>query len=95
LWDFADLVSYIKLFSGVFFYCSEILFMASKQRFKNWSSVWSFVKLSVLLISKALPLSVEGYGSLVCHWFIYARANHKILLYFDDFEVEGNPGGKL
>jgi hypothetical protein len=41
------------------------------------------------------PTYAEGYGSLVCHWFIYARPNHKILLYFDDFEVEGNPGGKL
>eukprot|EP00090_Calanus_glacialis_P014380 TRINITY_DN23170_c0_g1_i1.p1 TRINITY_DN23170_c0_g1~~TRINITY_DN23170_c0_g1_i1.p1 ORF type:complete len:870 (-),score=100.53 TRINITY_DN23170_c0_g1_i1:1263-3872(-) len=32
-----------------------------------------------------------GYGSLQCHWFIHAKPGHKILLYFDDFEVEGNP----
>jgi len=32
-----------------------------------------------------------GYGSLQCHWFIHVPPGHKILLYFDDFEVEGNP----
>ena len=34
---------------------------------------------------------MPGYGSLQCHWFIHARPGHKILLYFDVFEVEGNP----
>jgi len=32
-----------------------------------------------------------SYGSLQCHWFIHVPPGHKILLYFDDFEVEGNP----
>ena len=26
-----------------------------------------------------------------CHWFIHVRPGHKILLYFEEFEVEGNP----
>ena len=39
-------------------------------------------------------MSYLGYGSLQCHWFIHARPGHKILLYFDDFEVEGNPAGE-
>ena len=37
----------------------------------------------------------SGYGSLQCHWFIHVPPGHKILLYFDDFEVEGNPAGRL
>ena len=38
---------------------------------------------------------LSGYGSLQCHWFIHARPGHKILLYFDVFEVEGNPAGMM
>ena len=38
-------------------------------------------------------LCITGYGSLQCHWFIHVPPGHKILLYFDDFEVEGNPAG--
>jgi len=36
----------------------------------------------------------EGYGSLQCHWFIHARPGHRILLYFEKFEVEGNPADR-
>ena len=34
------------------------------------------------------------FGSKVCHWFVYAKPAHRVLLYFSEFEVEGNPGGK-
>ena len=33
-------------------------------------------------------------GSFQCHWFIYVKPKHKILLYFEDFEVEGKPNGE-
>jgi len=36
--------------------------------------------------------SGRDYGSKVCHWFVYAKPGHRILLYFSEFEVEGNPG---
>jgi len=35
--------------------------------------------------------SGRGSGSKVCHWFVYARPGHRVLLYFSDFEVEGKP----
>ncbi len=34
-------------------------------------------------------------GSFQCHWFIYVKPKHKILLYFEDFEVEGKPNGEF
>ena len=34
-------------------------------------------------------------GSHQCHWFIHVKPRHKILLYFEEFEVEGKPNGKL
>ena len=55
-------------------------------------------KISVLCNSKnkcPMWLMFSGYGSLQCHWFIHVPPGHKILLYFDDFEVEGNPAGRL
>ncbi len=36
----------------------------------------------------------DSGGSIQCHWFIYAQPNHKILMYFEEFEVEGKPNGK-
>ena len=30
-----------------------------------------------------------------CHWFIHVRPGHKVLLYFEEFEVEGKPEGKI
>ena len=36
-----------------------------------------------------LPVSIQ------CNWFIYAQPNHKILMYFEEFEVEGKPNGKF
>jgi len=38
--------------------------------------------------------SGREFGSKVCHWFIYAKPGHKVLLHFTDFEVEGNPGDR-
>ena len=32
-------------------------------------------------------------GSHQCHWFIHVKPRHKILLYFEEFEVEGKPNG--
>ena len=29
-----------------------------------------------------------------CHWFIHVRPGHKVLLYFEEFEVEGKPEGE-
>ena len=37
--------------------------------------------------------SSEG-SSLQCHWFIHVSPGHKIVLYFETFEVEGKPEGK-
>ena len=34
-------------------------------------------------------------GSMQCHWFINASPGHRILLFFETFEVEGKPIGKL
>jgi len=36
--------------------------------------------------------SGKEFGSKVCHWFVYAKPAHRVLLYFSEFEVEGNPG---
>ena len=44
------------------------------------------------LLSK-IYFSAE-FGSKVCHWFVYAKPGHRILLYFSEFEVEGKPNGK-
>ena len=33
-------------------------------------------------------------GSMQCHWFINASPGHRILLFFETFEVEGKPIGK-
>ena len=30
-----------------------------------------------------------------CHWFIHVRPGHKVLLYFEEFEVEGKPEGEF
>ena len=30
-----------------------------------------------------------------CHWFIHVKPGHKVLLYFEEFEVEGKPEGKF
>lgn len=38
--------------------------------------------------------STEGL-SVQCHWFLHASPGHNILLYFEDFEVEGKPNGEL
>ena len=31
--------------------------------------------------------------NIQCHWFINVTPGHRILLYFETFEVEGNPAG--
>ena len=31
--------------------------------------------------------------NIQCHWFIDVTPGHRILLYFETFEVEGNPAG--
>ncbi|XP_023327852.1 dorsal-ventral patterning tolloid-like protein 1 isoform X2 [Eurytemora carolleeae] len=36
--------------------------------------------------------SSKDSGNKVCHWFVYAKPGYRILLYFSNFEVEGNPG---
>ena len=41
------------------------------------------------------PYATSGGDSFSqqCHWFIHVRPNHKVLLYFEEFEVEGKPEG--
>lgn len=36
--------------------------------------------------------STKG-GSIQCNWFINVNPGHKIMLYFETFEVEGKPNG--
>ncbi len=38
--------------------------------------------------------SSSDRGSRECHWFIHVKPRHRILLYFDKFEVEGKPTGQ-
>ncbi|XP_071744912.1 LOW QUALITY PROTEIN: cubilin [Lepeophtheirus salmonis] len=33
-------------------------------------------------------------GNQQCHWFIHVKPRHKILLYFEEFEVEGTPNDR-
>ncbi|XP_059082755.1 cubilin-like isoform X2 [Tigriopus californicus] len=33
-------------------------------------------------------------GNTQCHWFIHVRPNHKILVFFEEFEVEGEPSDR-
>ena len=32
-------------------------------------------------------------ASIQCHWFIHVNPGHKVMMYFETFEVEGNPTG--
>ena len=54
---------------------------------------WEFPSALTWCDVLTIILCITGYGSLQCHWFIHVPPGHKILLYFDDFEVEGNPAG--
>lgn len=32
--------------------------------------------------------------SVQCHWFVHVKPNHKVMLYFEEFEVEGKPNDR-
>lgn len=46
------------------------------------------------------PNFPDNYGapdktdSSYCDWYIQVKPYHKVLLWFESFDVEGNPGGK-
>lgn len=37
----------------------------------------------------------RGVASRTCNWFVAARPQHKIVLNFEFFAVEGDPAGKI
>ena len=39
--------------------------------------------------------SGSSTGNKQCNWFINAKPKHRILLFFQDFEVEGKPQGEI
>lgn len=51
-----------------------------------------------IITSPNFPLNYEGpsrgMASKTCNWYVNVRPNHKILLNFELFAVEGEPTGK-
>lgn len=51
-----------------------------------------------IITSPNFPLNYEGptrgMASKTCNWYVNVRPNHKILLNFEFFAVEGDPGSK-
>lgn len=38
---------------------------------------------------------LRNFASKTCNWFISVRPDHQILIYFEDFSVEGEQSGKF
>lgn len=51
-----------------------------------------------VIISPNFPLNYEGptrgMASKTCNWYVNVRPNHKILLNFEFFAVEGDPSSE-